>query len=232
MESILKLEGITKTFNKREAVLHGITMDIENESFTAVLGPSGSGKTTLINIISGLLKPSSGKVWFEGADMVQWSEGRLADWKRKWVGHIFQNYLLLTHLTVEENIRIGLERGGQALCFDRLTNLLEIENILNKFPHELSGGQKQRVAIARAVIKKPKILFCDEATGALDEGNSKTVMALLHHIKSIFGISIIFITHNYEIAKTANRVVTIKDGRVFKDEINENPILPSEMVWG
>lgn len=232
MSSILILENITKTFGSHESVLHGISLDIEKETFTAILGPSGSGKTTLLNVMSGLLKPTSGKVWYKGADITVMSKGQFADWKRAEVGNVFQNYLLLNNLTARENILIGKAPSKPSLSFDMLTNLLEIDTILDKFPAQLSGGQQQRIAIARAVLKKPSILFCDEATGSLDESNSKKVVALLHTLKSTFGITILFTTHNLQIAETADRVITIKDGLLFNSRINENPVSASDMAWG
>jgi len=232
MEPILKAERIIKSYGKMECVLHGISLEIQPNQFTAIIGASGSGKTTLLNILSGLLKPTSGKVWFDGNDITAMSESKLAGWKRNEVGNIFQNYMLLSNLTTGENIKIGVSPNRTPLPFDRVTRILKIDDILHKFPSELSGGEQQRVAIARAIIKKPAILFCDEATGALDEANSKKVVELLHDLKSTFDIAVLFVTHNLEIAKTAERVLTIKDGLLFRDEINKNPISACDMVWG
>lgn len=232
MKQILSTEKITKKFNDQELVLKGISVSITESSFTVILGQSGSGKTTLLNVMSGLLKPTSGEVWYKDKKITELSEARLADWKRAEVGNIFQNYLLLNNLTAEENIRIGISPDSTPLPFDRLTRILEIDSILKKFPSQLSGGQQQRVAIARAVIKNPSVLFCDEATGALDEANSKKVVGLLHDIQSDFGITILFITHNAQIAETADRAITIKDGLVSQDRINENPISAGDMIWG
>lgn len=231
MNSILVAENIKKEFNHEE-ILHGISLSIIDNTFTAILGPSGSGKTTLLNVLSGLLKPASGKVRYKDKDITSMTENQLADWKRSEVGNVFQNYLLLNNLTARENILIGISPDKTPLPFKKLTSILEIESILDKFPSQLSGGQQQRVAIARAVIKKPSILFCDEATGSLDEANSKKVVELLHTLKSTFGITILFTTHNLQIAKTANRVLTIKDGLLFDDRINENPVLAKDMTWG
>lgn len=231
MKYILKAEQLTKVFANDEKILKGISLEIMQGSFTVMLGPSGSGKTTLLNILCGLLKPTSGKVYYHDKVITDLSGNELATWKRNHIGNIFQNYLLLSNLTVRENIEIGIS-SSQPLPFDQVTELLDIKDLLNKFPSELSGGQKQRVAIARAVIKKPGILFCDEATGALDETNSKKVIALLHHLKSTYGITILFITHNLQIAETADRVITLKDGLICKDQLNRNPISASDMVWG
>lgn len=227
---ILCGENLTKTFGQ-EQVLKGITLSIEENTFTAILGPSGSGKSTLMNILSGLTRPSGGRVLHDGVEVSGLPEPALADWKRSSVGHVFQSYLLLNNLTAEENIKIGIAPGKASLSFDRLVGLLEIAPILHKFPSQLSGGQQQRVAIARAVIKGPSLLFCDEATGALDEANSKKVVELLHSLKSIFGITILFTTHNQQIAKTADRLLLLRDGLLDSDIINENPICAADMVW-
>jgi len=186
----------------------------------------------LLNILSGLIRPTAGTVQYEDKVITDYSEAQLADWKRAEVGNVFQNYLLLNNLTAEENIKIGISPGKPPLAFDRLTRILEIDGILDKFPAQLSGGQQQRVAIARAVIKGPRLLFCDESTGSLDEANSKKVVELLHSLKSTFGVTILFTTHNRQIAETADRVLTIKDGLLHNDMINENPISAGDMVWG
>lgn len=231
MAILLQAENITKSFDQEE-VLKGISLDIEENTFTAVLGPSGSRKSTMLNVISGLMRPTSGIVKCDGKVVSEYSEAQLAEWKRNEVGHVFQNYLLLENLTVEENIKVGISHAKASFSFDRLVKILELENHLKHFPAQLSGGQQQRVAIARAVIKCPKLIFCDEATGALDEKNSKKVVELLHTIKRELGVTILFTTHNHQIAQTADRVITIKDGRLYKDIINTAPIAANEMVWG
>lgn len=231
MQSVLIAEKITKQYGEQE-ILKGIDLAVLENTFTAILGPSGSGKSTLLNILSGLNRPSSGKVICRDIEVSALSERKLANRKRSHVGNVFQNYLLLNNLTAEENIRIGISPDSTPLPFDRLVHLLEIEDILAKLPAQLSGGQQQRVAIARAVIKCPDLLFCDEATGALDEANSKKVVSLLHKVKGSFGITILFTTHNQQIAKTADRIITIKDGLIASDHENHHPIQADEMDWG
>lgn len=235
MKTIIKAEGIYKTFQDEEEILKGVQLEVEENTFTVILGPSGSGKSTLLNIMSGMLKPTAGRVWFRGEEVTSLRENDLAKWKRNHVGNIFQNYLLLENLTVRENIEIGKRQKPAAdeenLNFDELVKMLQIEDLLDKFPGQLSGGQQQRVAIARAVIKKPEVLFCDEATGALDEENSKKVVELLHELKKRYGITILFITHNHQISYTADRVITIKNGQISHDYINESPIEAKDMVW-
>lgn len=230
MMPIMCAENITKEYGK-EKILKGITLSIYKNTFTAILGPSGSGKSTLLNILSGLTQPTSGTVQYEDKLLSNFSKSQLSDWKRTSVGNVFQNYLLLNNLTARENIQVGICPKITPIAFDRLTGILEIDDLLDKFPGQLSGGQQQRVAIARAVIKAPRILFCDEATGSLDEANSKKVVALLHDLKAIFGVTILFATHNEQIAHTANSVVTVKDGLIYKEVRNDNPISAHAMVW-
>lgn len=230
MKAILQAENITKDFGK-ERVIKGISLTVYENTFTAILGPSGSGKSTLLNILSGLIRPTKGSVQCGNETISSCPEKRLAEWKRGEAGNIFQEYLLLENLTVEENIKIGIHPNKEPLSFERLVSILEIGGILDKFPAQISGGQKQRTAIARAVIKAPRLLFCDEATGSLDEENSKKVVELLHTLKAAFGVAILFTTHNRQIAETADRVLTIKDGLLYKDILNENPIPAGEMVW-
>ena len=232
MEIVLLAENLYKTFSNKEEVLKGIDLKIERGSFTVILGQSGSGKSTLLNVLSGMLKPTSGKVLCNGIDISNLPENKLADFKRNFISNIFQNYMLLNNLTVRENILIGISDNKESIGFDHLTKTLQIESILDKFPSQLSGGQQQRVAIARAVIKRPEILFCDEATGALDEINSKNVVELLHKLNKEYGITILFVTHNLQIAETADRIITITDGQIKRDERNTNPIHANDMVWG
>lgn len=231
MTTVLQATGIRKNYNGREEILKGVNIELYENSFTAVLGPSGSGKTTLLNILSGLLKPTEGCVKIDGKDITKSDGAQLARLKRKDFGYIFQNYLLLGNLTAEENIRIGAPDRDGALCIDRLTEILDIKSVLRKFPSQLSGGEQQRVAIARAVIKKPRLLFCDEATGALDEENSRKVVGLLLSVKAAFGIAVIFITHNLSIARTSDRVIMMKNGLIVSDEENKDRITADQMVW-
>lgn len=231
MKPIIRAEKIIKKFNENETVLNGVDLSISSNSFNVILGASGSGKTTLLNIMSGLLKPTSGKIYYQELEITSFSNSQMSNLKRNEISNIFQNYLLLPNLTVAENIRIGISPVRKSLPLNEVTEMLGIDDILSKFPSQLSGGQQQRTSIARAIIKNPKVLFCDEATGALDEDNSKRVIKLLHLIKKQYGVTIIFITHNLKIANTAERIITIKDGLIHKDMWNKAPISADEMSW-
>lgn len=228
--AIISAENITHNYGEQQ-ILKGITLSVDEGSFTAILGHSGSGKSTLLNVLSGLLKPTGGTVKCNDTVITSLSVTQLADWRRDFTGSVFQNYLLLNNLTAEENIRVGISPKSIPLDYEKLVRLLEIDGILNKFPAQLSGGQQQRVAIARAVIKGSHLLFCDEATGSLDEDNSKKVVGLLHSLKKMFGVTVLFTTHNKQIAQTADRILTIKNGLIFDDVVNKNPISAYEMVW-
>lgn len=228
--AIISAENITHNYGEQQ-ILKGITLSVDEGSFTAILGHSGSGKSTLLNVLSGLLKPTGGTVKYNDTVITSLSAMQLADWRRDFTGSVFQNYLLLNNLTAEESIQVGIYPKANPLDYEKLVQLLEIDDILNKFPAQLSGGQQQRVAIARAVIKGARLLFCDEATGSLDEDNSKKVVGLLHSLKKMFGVTVLFTTHNKQIAQTADRILTIKNGLIFGDVVNINPISANEMVW-
>ncbi|MEK4879397.1 MULTISPECIES: ABC transporter ATP-binding protein [Paenibacillus] len=231
MKTILSVNKVTKQYRSNELILKEVSLEIEEGSFTVIIGPSGSGKSTLLNIMSGLQKPSRGSVFFGDSDITRFNEHELANFRRLDIGQIFQQYLLLSHLTAEENIRLGVPGSGGAFSVQELAELLDIADVLDQYPGQLSGGQQQRVAIARALIKKPRMLFCDEATGALDEKNSRKVISLLHQICAKYGVTVLFITHNNEIASTADRVITIKDGGVVKDIPHKNPIPVDQISW-
>lgn len=230
MKNIIEVEKINKVYSNKEKILTDVCLEIKENTFNVLLGQSGSGKSTLLNVMSGLLSPTSGKVYINSNDITGLDEKQLAYIRRNYISNIYQDYMLLSELTVKENIELGM--GCENMDFNEIIHLLGIEKQINKFPAQLSGGQRQRVSIARAIIKKPHILFCDEATGALDENSSKQVVELLHNIKNKYGVTIIFATHNLKIAKTADRVITIKDGKLIKDYNNENPIPPLKLNWG
>ncbi len=230
MKNLIEVKGVGKSYSVQENVLKKIDLDIEENTFNVLLGQSGSGKSTLLNIMSGLLSPSSGGAYIDGTDINHIREKQLADIRRNRISNIYQDYMLLSELTVRENIELG--KGKNNIPLNEIADALGIGSLLDKYPSQLSGGQRQRTAIARAVIKKPEVLFCDEATGALDEENSRQVVQLLHDMKEKYGITVVFATHNLKISMTADRVITLKDGTVIKDERNPAPRSPMEIDWG
>lgn len=231
MSKILEAKSIYKSYEKDIYVLKDIHLTFEENSFTVILGHSGSGKTTLLNILSTILTPTSGEIFYKEKEIANQGKSAITQLRRNEIGFIFQNYLLLSNLTVRENILIGASKTKEALNIEELSSFLGIQALLDKLPYELSGGEQQRVAIARALIKKPTILFCDEATGALDETNSKNIVALLQKIKREYGMTIIFSTHNSKIAHAADRIIYLKDGKIHHDEQNEQILSSENINW-
>ncbi|MCB2340481.1 ABC transporter ATP-binding protein [Clostridium estertheticum] len=231
MEYILQVKNLLKMYDKTETALKNVSVNFARGTFTTIVGPSGSGKSTLLNIISGLLTPTAGAVIFKGIDITKYNSEKLAFYRRHNVSHIFQEYNLLDDLTVNENILLGMDDKSQRKYLDDLMKDLGISEFQDKFPSQLSGGEQQRVSIARAMIKNPELIFCDEATGALDEENSKKVVSLLCEIQKKYKTTVIFITHNQEIAKTSERIITMKNGTIISDYFNNNRIDAQDMKW-
>lgn len=178
MSKILSVTNVSHQFNSLEMALNGVTLDFEKGKFYVVLGQSGSGKSTLINIMSSLLQPTCGEVFYNGKDITKLAKKEQLELRRNKFSNIFQEYFLLSELTVKENVEMGSSSLDSRISYQEVMEQLNIASLQNRYPYELSGGQRQRVSIARAIIKNPEILFCDEATGALDEENSKNVVLL------------------------------------------------------
>lgn len=228
---LLEAKNISKKFNDRY-VLNNVNLSVEKGHFITILGHSGSGKSTLLNILSSILTTTEGEVLYDEARVSDFSERQLSKLRKEKIGFVFQHYILLPNLTVKENILLGADNNPTDQEVEELCDFLGIKRHLNSYPYTLSGGEQQRVCIARAVIKKPDILFCDEATGALDKENSINIVSLLHRVKEKLGTTILFTTHNQEIAKTANRVLVLEDGHIVKDYVNDVMVAPEDMAWG
>ena len=228
---LLEAKNISKKFNDRY-VLNNVNLSVEKGHFITILGHSGSGKSTLLNILSSILTTTEGEVLYDEARVSDFSERQLSKLRKEKIGFVFQHYILLPNLTVKENILLGADNNPTDQEVEELCDFLGIKRHLNSYPYTLSGGEQQRVCIARAVIKKPDILFCDEATGALDKENSINIVSLLHRVKEKLGTTILFTTHNQEIAKTANRALVLEDGHIVKDYVNDVMVAPEDMAWG
>lgn len=228
---LLEAKSVYKKFDDKN-VLEDINLCINNEQFIVILGHSGSGKSTMINILSSILSPTTGQVLYNGQDITKLSKKQIADIRREEIGFVFQHYMLLPNLTIRENIILGNKKNNENMELENLCTFLGIQHLLENYPYQLSGGEQQRACIARAVIKKPSVLFCDEATGALDKDNSINIITLLHDVRKKFGTTILFTTHNREIAKTADRVLVLEDGHIIKDYINTHILSSKEMKWG
>lgn len=200
--------------------LRNADISIEKEEICVIIGPSGSGKSTLLNIIGGLDKLDEGSLSVAGEKVSGMNEDALTDYRRDTVGFVFQYYNLINDLTVKENIEVVSDISSNQLDIDTVMKALEIDNLKDRFPKELSGGQQQRVAIARALIKNPKILLCDEPTGALDTKMSLEVLKFIGKINKEFHTVVIMVTHNEKICDIADRIIKIKDGTVAENYIN------------
>ncbi len=220
METILTAENLTKVYHGASGkvqALNGVDLSLEKNLFYAVIGRSGSGKSTLLHILSGLDRPTSGRVLINGADLSSYSDEKMAIFRRRQIGFIFQQFNLLEEYNVQNNIAIPLKLDGRKpdeQFFAEVTRLLGISELLKKYPSELSGGEQQRVAIARSVIAKPKIIFADEPTGNLDKKSGENILKLLCGCARRFGQTLIMVTHDLEIAKKADRVIQLEDGRI------------------
>ena len=220
---ILKVENLTKIYGKDMAkvtALDNVSFSVEKGEFVAIVGASGSGKSTLLHIIGGVDRPTSGKVYIDGKDIFQFNDDKLAIFRRRQVGLIYQFYNLIPILNVEENITLPLALDNREVDkqkLDELIKLLGLENRKTHLPNELSGGQQQRTSIGRALITSPTIILADEPTGNLDSKSSDEIVALLKKSNKEFKQTIIMITHNMEIAKCADRIIKLEDGKIVKE---------------
>jgi putative ABC transport system ATP-binding protein len=230
----LQLNSIEKSFGSSETTVHvlkGISAEIEKGEFTVLLGPSGSGKSTLLNIIGGIDMPDSGYVSINGDKLEKMSEKQLTNYRRTHLGYIFQMYNLIPNLNVKENIEVGAYLSDKPLDIDELLHTLGLFEHRYKLPRQLSGCQQQRCSIGRAIVKNPDILLCDEPTGALDYKTSKEILKLIETVNHKYGNTVIMVTHNEAIKYMADRVITIKDGQVLTNVINDRKKHAEELEW-
>lgn len=223
---ILQVNHLSKTYGTGEAkvtALNDVSFSIERGEFVAIIGPSGSGKSTLLHILGGVDRPTSGHVYIDGVDIYSMNEAKLAIFRRRQIGLIYQFYNLIPVLNVSENITLPLELDGQATPKKRLSeivNVLGLKDRVNHLPNELSGGQQQRVSIGRALINNPAIVLADEPTGNLDSTNSKEIMELLKASNRKYNQTLVVITHDENIALQADRIISINDGKIEMNEVD------------
>ena len=220
---ILKVENLTKTYGKgstKVVALDNVSFSVEKGEFVAIVGASGSGKSTLLHILGGVDKPDSGKVFIDGKDIFKLDDDKLAIFRRRQIGLIYQFYNLIPILNVEENITLPLSLDNRKVDRIELNNMLSLLGLTNRrghLPNELSGGQQQRTSIGRALITNPTLILADEPTGNLDSKNSDEIVALLKKTNQELNQTIIMITHNMEIAACADRIIKIEDGKIVKE---------------
>ena len=228
----IEINNLKKSYETGEIVtqvLKGVSMSLNKGEIGVILGPSGSGKSTLLNIIGGIDRCDSGKVLIDGEDIASFKDDKLTDYRRDKIGFIFQFYNLIPNLTVGENIEVVSNISEKPLNTDEVLKAVGMLEKKYRFPKELSGGEQQRVAIARAVVKNPKLLLCDEPTGALDFSTSRDILKLLQKVNKEFGTTILMITHNGAISDMANKVYKVRSGEIV-EQLENKVILPAERI--
>lgn len=221
----IELRKAMKKYGEGDALVHALDnaeISLEKGEIVVILGPSGSGKSTMMNMIGGIDKLDSGEIFVDGNDISRLKFKELTEYRRENIGFVFQFYNLIQDLTVAENVEVVSDISKHPLNTDEVLEALDIKKYSTRFPQELSGGQQQRVAIARALIKNPKILLCDELTGALDSASSREVLKYIEKVNARFGTTILIITHNDAIKEMADRIITLRDGRVTENILNND----------
>ncbi|KJQ58466.1 ABC transporter ATP-binding protein [Streptococcus gordonii] len=226
---MIELKGVRKSYGANE-VLKGIDLRIEEQDYLVILGASGSGKSTLLNILSGLEKPDQGEVLYDGENIASLSESQLTKFRKNQVAFIFQQYYLLQELTVVQNVKMGAHLAKNQ-DYLPIIEAMGLKEKIHQYPSELSGGEQQRVAIARALAKKPKVLFLDEPTGALDEATGRQILSYIAQMKKELGFTLVMVTHNEHIAQLANTVVRVNSGQIQDITVNEEPKSVEEIGW-
>lgn len=235
MEKMIELKHVYKTYTLGRVdshALHDISLSINSGEIVVILGPSGSGKTTLLNVISGLDKISKGKILYEGKDISKYGDYRMTKFRKKNLGFIFQTYNLLEHLNVCENVLVGAKLGKNSSDVDKIIETVGLTKHKKKYMYQLSGGEQQRISIARALAKEPKVMFCDEPTGALDEKTGKVVLESLVDANQKLGTTMIIVTHNPGIAMIGDRVIRMNSGKIIEEFTNKERTSPKDIPWG
>lgn len=234
MSAFVELKDVKKSYQMGDVTIHasdGINFSIEKGEFAVIVGPSGAGKTTILNLLGGMDTCTSGSIFVDGEDISTYRNKRLTTYRRNDIGFVFQFYNLVPNLTAKENVELALQICKNPLDAKQVLHDVGLSDRLDNFPAQLSGGEQQRVSIARALAKNPKLLLCDEPTGALDYSTGKQILKLLQDMCKKHGMTVVVITHNSAIAPMADRLIKIKNGRVTSVIKNEHPVDVETIEW-
>ncbi len=234
MRAFVCFDHVSKIYRSGEVEVHALrdaSFEIEEGEFCVIVGESGAGKTTLLNILGGMDTLTSGDVWMDGAEISKFNRVQLENYRRTDIGFVFQFYNLIPNLTALENIEIAAQLCRNSIPAAEVLREVGLEERINNFPAQLSGGEQQRVSIARALAKRPKLLLCDEPTGALDYETGKTILKLLQDTCRRDGMTVVIITHNSALAQMADRIIRVKSGTIHSVRMNENVIPVEEIEW-
>lgn len=227
---LISARNIVKSYNGGADVLKGVSLDVADGEFVAVLGASGSGKSTLLGVLSGLERADGGQVYYGETELSSLTDKQLTAFRREFVGLVFQQYYLLPNLNVEANVRLGADLAGNK-DYREIIDAVGLSDKLKSMPSQLSGGEQQRVCIARALAKKPRVLFADEPTGALDEKTGREILDYIARSKRELGFTVVMVTHNENIAQMANTVIKMNSGRIVDTVRNGSPMGAFEIGW-
>ena len=234
MSKFVQMKDVYKRYKMGEVTItasDGVNLEIEKGEFVVITGASGAGKTTVLNILGGMDSCDSGQVIVDGTDISQFNAKQLTTYRRYDIGFVFQFYNLMQNLTAKENVELATQICSDAICPSKILHQVGLKDRMNNFPAQLSGGEQQRVAIARALAKNPKLLLCDEPTGALDYNTGKTILKLLQDTSLIHGMTVVVITHNQAIAPMANRMIKMKNSKVDSMILNPHPSPVETIEW-
>lgn len=234
MSAFIEFSGVTKVYRMGEVdihALHGVDFQINKGEFVVIAGASGAGKSTILNILGGMDSATSGQIYVDGQEISSFSSKELTSYRRYDIGFVFQFYNLVQNLTVVENVELATQICKNPLDVIKTIDSVGLSDRKNNFPAQLSGGEQQRVAIARALAKNPKLLLCDEPTGALDSETGVVILTLLQNMSRIHNRCVIIVTHNAALAEAADKVIKIKNGKIRSIVTNENPKAVSEVEW-
>ena len=234
MKSFITFNNVKKTYKVGDVEINasdGVDFEVNKGEFVVIVGPSGAGKTTILNLLGGMDKATSGQILVDGQDVAKYSERQLTQYRRDDIGFVFQFYNLVQNLTALENVELATQISKNPLDVRMVLERVGLNKRLDNFPAQLSGGEQQRVAIARAIAKNPKLLLCEEPTGALDYQTGKAILGLLREMCDKYTMTVIVITHNSALAPMADRIIHLKNGQVASMNINEHPKSIAEIEW-